>query len=167
MSFSALNGDKFRGYTTIEGDRWSTIAEKAYGDATKFDPIIQCNYGFPLNPIFKGGIKLRIPVIQDQDETANEDLPPWFANRNASTEQARAAVAVFNNPSVIRGSTGNFDIVADWVEPYNYMGRAVTGSPEDAPIWFITRIEITEEGHTIIKHATAVKWTERLTATYL
>jgi len=167
MSFSTLNGDKFRGYTTIEGDRWSTIARKAYGDSTKFDPIIQCNYGHPLNPIFKGGIKLRIPVIPTPDETGDADLPPWFLNRSASTEQARSAVAVFSNPSVIRGTTGNFDIVADWVEPFNYMGRAVIGSPDDAPVWFITRIEVTEDGLTIIKRATAVKWTERLTATYL
>lgn len=77
MAFSILNGNKFRAYTTVEGDRWDTIALKAYGDASKFDPIIQSNYGVPLTAKFTGGLKIRIPVIASQEETNEENLPPW------------------------------------------------------------------------------------------
>lgn len=107
MDFSILNVNRFRAYTTKEGDRWDTIALKAYGDATKFDPIIQSNTGVPLNTVFAGGVKLRIPVIETQSETDPESLPPWKRITAPSTNQAKAAVNEFLNPS--SGLAGSFD----------------------------------------------------------
>jgi hypothetical protein len=107
MAFSLLNANKFRAYTTVEGDRWDTIALKAYGDATKFDPIIQSNNGVPLSVYFTSGVTLRIPVIESVEETNKELLPPWKRTASASEQQAKAAVPAFINPSST--SAGSFD----------------------------------------------------------
>jgi len=69
----------FAEYFTVEGDRWDTIAVKAYGDPLAFRGIIDANPGLPLRPVFEGGIKILVPVLAGDEEpvadTAN--LPPW------------------------------------------------------------------------------------------
>lgn len=57
---------------------------------------------------------------------------------------------------------------SDFVSPYNYIGKAVVGSMEGASVWTIKRIEVAVNGSvpSVLK-ATGVKWTERLTETYI
>lgn len=69
---------KYTIYPTLEGDRWDTIANKAYGDPTKISEIIRANPQVRIYDVFPAGIKLLIPII---DQTAisvdTSNLPPW------------------------------------------------------------------------------------------
>lgn len=55
-------------------------------------------------------------------------------------------------------------VQSDYVAPYSYMGVAPVGSLTSAPVWKITRIEITT-GFPVTT-ATNVEWDDRLTASY-
>lgn len=66
----------FTTYTTIEGDRWDTIAFKAYGDATKYSAIVQANPFVPKGVVLPSGITLYIPV-EDRPSVNKSLLPPW------------------------------------------------------------------------------------------
>ena len=50
---------------------------------------------------------------------------------------------------------------------YDYCGKAVYGSLENASVWTIIRISVGQDGSTTRGTATNVKWTDRLTATYI
>lgn len=50
---------------------------------------------------------------------------------------------------------------------YSYCGKASATALELDPVWTINRIEILEDGTTILKTATNVSWTNRYTHTYL
>jgi phage tail protein X len=63
-------------YITKEGDRWDTIADKAYGDVTKMDKIVDANPDLALVASFREGITLLLPIIPDT-ETQTSNLPPW------------------------------------------------------------------------------------------
>ena len=63
-------------YTTIQGDRWDLIAQKAYGDATMIQPLLEANPSVPLTPYLDGGIKLNVPVL-DLVTVEQSLLPPW------------------------------------------------------------------------------------------
>lgn len=63
-------------YTTIEGDRWDTIAYKAYGDATKFSVIIEVNPFVPKSDVLPSGLTLYIPLM-DRPQINTSLLPPW------------------------------------------------------------------------------------------
>lgn len=67
---------EFTKYTTVEGDRWDTIAYKAYGDATKYSGIIEANPSVPKGVVLKSGVTLFIPVL-DRPSVAKSTLPPW------------------------------------------------------------------------------------------
>lgn len=113
MSLSTLNGDKFTSYITIENDTWAGISLKAYGDATKYNIIIAANFGLPITPIVKSGIKIRIPIIEiaDTEETNKDLLPPWKRYPAENEKQAAAAVPAFLNPVTTTGGSfdGSFD----------------------------------------------------------
>lgn len=66
----------FTTYTTIEGDRWDTVAFKAYGDANKYSAIVQANPFVPKGVILPSGITLYIPV-EDRPNVNTSLLPPW------------------------------------------------------------------------------------------
>ena len=66
----------FTKYTTIEGDRWDTVAHKAYGDPMKISPIIEANQRVPKSPIIQAGTVLNIP-IQERSSVTASILPPW------------------------------------------------------------------------------------------
>lgn len=66
----------FTTYTTIEGDRWDTVAYKAYGDALRYPEIAEANRDVPLTDILPAGLTLRVPVIQEAELDTNL-LPPW------------------------------------------------------------------------------------------
>jgi len=55
----------------------------------------------------------------------------------------------------------------DFVDPMDYIGKAVTGSLDYDSVWTITRNEYFLGGAVITKTATNVKWTDRLTAIYI
>jgi len=64
-------------YVTIQGDRWDSIAFKAYGDSSMFSKIQDVNPNIPLVDNFEGGIKILIPIIEILDTTNIDLLPPW------------------------------------------------------------------------------------------
>lgn len=63
-------------YTTIQGDRWDTVAYKAYGDPMKITPIAEANPHVPKSPVLPAGIILNIP-IQERENVTSNILPPW------------------------------------------------------------------------------------------
>ena len=55
----------------------------------------------------------------------------------------------------------------DFQTPYSYCGVAAPGSAETDSVWKITRIIVAANGTVTTAVATAVKWTERYTSTYI
>lgn len=65
-------------YTTIDGDRWDTIAYRMYGDPWAFGPIIAANPSVPIRPVLSGGIVLYVPVRRaPPSHDTTTQLPPW------------------------------------------------------------------------------------------
>ena len=64
-------------YVTVQGDRWDTIALKAYGDETAFNDIQDANPNVPITDVFKGGIKLIVPIKENVESSNLDSLPPW------------------------------------------------------------------------------------------
>ena len=54
----------------------------------------------------------------------------------------------------------------DFVTPYSYCGKALSGSLETQSVWTITRIEVLSDGTTTTTSATNIDWTNRYTHTY-
>lgn len=69
-------------YVTSPGDRWDLIAYAYYGDGMRIAPLLRANPDLvgdadgPTGLVFKGGITLRIPVLE-QNVVAQNQLPPW------------------------------------------------------------------------------------------
>ena len=63
-------------YITKAGDRWDTVAWKAYGDASKFGHIIRQNPGVRVDDVLPSGLTLYVPVLE-RSTTDSEKLPPW------------------------------------------------------------------------------------------
>lgn len=65
-------------YLAQDGERWDTIAHKAYGRASLMKPIIEANPTVPVTPRLEAGTVLIIPVIDEIEvKTDKELLPPW------------------------------------------------------------------------------------------
>jgi nucleoid-associated protein YgaU len=64
-------------HTTLDGERWNALAYRYYGDALQYERIVAANPHVPLTPTLTGGQTLLIPVIEDSQAVAIEDLPPW------------------------------------------------------------------------------------------
>lgn len=62
-------------YTTIQGDKWDSIAYKLYGDTKFTDVLISANFQYRMIYIFSAGIVLNIPEVEER--VSVEDLPPW------------------------------------------------------------------------------------------
>lgn len=70
--------EKFTEYITNEGDRWDTIATKAYGDPFQIGRIIEANVNLPLDSVFEAGIRVAVPIVDVITESIDpNDLPPW------------------------------------------------------------------------------------------
>lgn len=69
-------------HLTKAGDRWDLIAFDYYGDATLIKPLLKANPdllgdpGVPAPLVFDAGVKLRVPVLPE-DEIEASQLPPW------------------------------------------------------------------------------------------
>ena len=63
-------------YTAKQGDRWDTVAFKAYGDATRINELIEANPKVPIKDEIAAGTVLNIPFIPEPTLDA-ELLPPW------------------------------------------------------------------------------------------
>lgn len=65
-------------YIVTEGERWDTVAQKAYGKPGAFAGIIAANPLVPITPRIAGGTILSIPIIENNSfQTDAEMLPPW------------------------------------------------------------------------------------------
>jgi len=64
-------------HLTQDGDRWDSIAWRYYGDVKHVPLLIEANPHVPIVEVLPGGLNLAIPVIEAEDATALEELPPW------------------------------------------------------------------------------------------
>ena len=60
----------------------------------------------------------------------------------------------------------DYDVLHDFVSPYSYVGKALADTSLSANAWTIKRIEILQDGSTIVTTATNVNWINRYTHTY-
>lgn len=95
-------------YVAIQGDRWDTIAYKAYGDASKFNPIIEANPSVSLVTSFAGGERLVVPIIEISNLTDKSLLPPWKRIPSEAEKQAEATAPLFLDIKTT-GGLGSFD----------------------------------------------------------
>lgn len=63
-------------HVTTEGERWDSLAWHYYGDPHRYQPIAQANPHVPLDAALPAGLRLAIPMLEQQPIT--EDLPPWM-----------------------------------------------------------------------------------------
>ena len=65
-------------YVTKQGDRWDTIAQKAYGDASLVEGIIEANPSVVISAVLDAGIRLVIPILEEGEIIIDSELlPPW------------------------------------------------------------------------------------------
>ena len=65
-------------YVTKQGDRWDTIAFKAYGDASLINGIIEANTSIIISPILEAGTRVIVPILESGEiQIDSELLPPW------------------------------------------------------------------------------------------
>lgn len=66
-------------YTTSEGERWDSIAQKAYGDTTRIAEIINANKGVAIGQTLPAGLVINVPILEASEtgEVQTNLLPPW------------------------------------------------------------------------------------------
>lgn len=67
---------EFYSYVTEDKDRWDLIAYKFYANPNKYEEIIKANPTIKANPVLTAGIKLKIPVLQEE-QTIKFEVAPW------------------------------------------------------------------------------------------
>ena len=68
----------FLEYIAKQGDRWDTIAFKAYGDASLVNGIIEANPKIVISPTIAEGTRVVVPILeQGEIQIDSELLPPW------------------------------------------------------------------------------------------
>jgi phage tail protein X len=66
-------------YVTLDGERWDSVAHKAYGNAGLSKIIIEANPDVTITDVLPAGIVLNIPVQREEAVfTSQELLPPWL-----------------------------------------------------------------------------------------
>lgn len=63
-------------HITTEGERWDQLAWHYYGDAHRYQPIVDANRHVPITAVLPAGLTLAIPLLEP--EAAAGDLPPWM-----------------------------------------------------------------------------------------
>ena len=64
-------------HITLDGDRWDQIATLYYGDASRISPLAEANEHLWLQPVLPGGLPVRVPILEDDNNLLPEELPPW------------------------------------------------------------------------------------------
>ncbi len=65
-------------YTTKEGDRLDTIAQRLYGDSGRWAELIAQNPGLPIEPNYPAGLLIKAPILtEEQSREITDQLPPW------------------------------------------------------------------------------------------
>jgi nucleoid-associated protein YgaU len=65
-------------YVSKQGDRWDIIANKAYGDPTLINGIIEANTSLSIIPIIPVGSRIIVPILEiGEIQIDSELLPPW------------------------------------------------------------------------------------------
>lgn len=65
-------------YLVKDGDRWDSIAFKAYGDSTLIGGIIEANKAIVISAVLVAGTKIYIPILEDGGIIIDSELlPPW------------------------------------------------------------------------------------------
>lgn len=65
-------------YVVKQGDRWDTVAQKAYGDSTLVSGIIDANPAVVVSAVLEPGVRLVIPILEEGDIIIDSELlPPW------------------------------------------------------------------------------------------
>jgi phage tail protein X len=67
-------------YITQEGDRIDTLAHRFYGGMYGISILSDANPFVPLEAIFEVGTVIIVPIIDNSQVIANENLPPWKRN---------------------------------------------------------------------------------------
>ena len=67
--------DKYTDYTASQGDTWSDIAYRYYGDGMAFTPIIRANRAYSDVLTFDGGELIHVPV--QTAEPLMTVIEPW------------------------------------------------------------------------------------------
>ena len=63
-------------HITLDGDRWDQIATLYYGDASRISPLAEANEHLRLLPVLPGGLPVRVPILEDDNNLLPEELPP-------------------------------------------------------------------------------------------
>jgi phage tail protein X len=63
-------------HTTIDGERWDTIAHRYYGNVSQMAQLIAANPHIPITETLTGGQVLAIPIIDEEIQQLSE-LPSW------------------------------------------------------------------------------------------
>lgn len=95
-------------YTTLAGDRWDTIANKAYGDPFNMNGIIQANPLLAIVDVFIGGVVVLIPVLETTVDVDVKLLPIWKQVPAQTTLEATAAAPLFVQIAAANAN-GSFD----------------------------------------------------------
>lgn len=65
-------------YLVKDGDRWDSIAFKAYGDPTLISGLIEANKATVVSAVLEAGSKIIIPILEEGEITIDSELlPPW------------------------------------------------------------------------------------------
>ena len=64
-------------HITLDGDRWDQIATLYYGDASRISPLAEANEHLRLLPVLPGGLPVRVPILEYDNNLLPEELPPW------------------------------------------------------------------------------------------
>ncbi len=63
-------------HTTKDNDRWDSISNKYYKTPNLYSEIIRANPDIPIEPVLQAGIKIKVPVLEE-DKTIKFELPSW------------------------------------------------------------------------------------------
>lgn len=91
-------------YITVKGDRWDSIAYRAYGDSTMFHLIADANPNIPLQDTFEGGVRLIVPIMEEQVSNIIELLPPWKRTQSNLEAKTQEAIDTLQNIETIPAS---------------------------------------------------------------
>lgn len=64
-------------HITTEGERWDLIAWRYYRDVTKIPLLVEANPQATIREALPCGLTLLVPVIEPDQTTSLEELPPW------------------------------------------------------------------------------------------